>query len=153
MSRIDKSKIMDSNNCEKKTWVKIEGSKQIFEIENFQYSSTLKNMIDDLGNDPNEPIPLPNNDENMGVSVDNIEKVSRILKDFPFQSLEREIFEKLVDGSLEDYKKIPFLKVFEDFSSSELLSFIKFCNFLGIEFLLKFLSDFSVLKIKEELKN
>jgi hypothetical protein len=157
---------INSDN-QNKTWVQLMGTDEIIEIENFQYSSFIRGMVEDLGNDPEQPIPLPNNEIDMGGSIENLKKISKILKEFPFSQMTSETFDNLVNGTLLDsgksikfedrfkdkyYSQIPYLKTFEELSSSEVLSFMKLCNFLGVEFLLKYLSELSVVKIKEELK-
>ena len=82
---------MNSDN-QNKTWVQIIGTDKVFEIENFQYSLTLKNLVDDLGNDPNEPIPIPSEPDNNGVTLKNLKKLSNVLKNFPFNYLTKETF-------------------------------------------------------------
>jgi hypothetical protein len=140
------------------TFLQIQDEPEIIEFYNFHYSIMLTNLINDFGNDSNCPIILPNDFDNKGISNQNLKQLSSILKDFPVQNID---LDKLIDSidildynkrfQLKYYQNVQYLKLFDKLSNTNIISLLKLCNFLGIDFLIGFLSELLTVKIKNLL--
>jgi hypothetical protein len=136
-----------------------DNNNEVIEFYNFHYSSMLTNLIDIFGNNYDNPIELPNDFDNKGISNENLKQLSDILKDFPILDTNLNNLKEPTDildynkrFQEKYYKPIPYLKLFDKLSYTNILSLLKLCNFLGIDLLIDFLTELLSVKIKNTIK-